>query len=628
MNQYALQEQSSLQGGKYRIIRVLGQGGFGITYLAEQTMLHKQFAIKEFFIRDLCSRVGNITVSAITQSDMVEQYRQKFIKEARRISILKNPHVVSVHDLFEENGTEYYVMDYIDGENLAEKQKRLQQPLSEKEVMGYLPQILDALECVHQKGIWHLDLKPANIMVDRQDNVTLIDFGASKQRSSAGGATTSTAVSFTNGFAPREQMEQNLDKFGPWTDFYALGATLYNLLTNKKPPLPSDIDDDRTADKHLALPMPQDISEKTKQLILWLMRTDRLDRPQSVEQIRISMFEDGIGDKMTESLDLDDETVVVGKTKNQDEKITKENEQAAEIIEDIVKPWWEQYWMQVFAVILALAAVLIALVLVYGMGANDEIVFVITAIFILGEFTYFYSSEQKKETITISPVIDNLVANMVHVEGGTFIMGATSEQDSDAYDDEAPAHQVMLSSFSIGRYEVTQEEWQAVMGSNPSYFEGEKRPVEQVSWDDCQEFIRKLNVMTGKAFRLPTEAEWEFAARGGNGSRGYKYAGSNDIDSVAWYSENSGSKTHPVGKKNPNELGLYDMSGNVWEWCSDWYGNYSSSSFTNPIGASLGPNRVYRGGSWYSYARNCRVSERSDFKPDFQYCYLGLRLVM
>ena len=306
MNQYALQEQSSLQGGKYRIIRVLGQGGFGITYLAEQTMLHKQFAIKEFFIRDLCSRVGNITVSAITQSDMVEQYRQKFIKEARRISILKNPHVVSVHDLFEENGTEYYVMDYIDGENLAEKQKRLQQPLSEKEVMGYLPQILDALECVHQKGIWHLDLKPANIMVDRQDNVTLIDFGASKQRSSAGGATTSTAVSFTNGFAPREQMEQNLDKFGPWTDFYALGATLYNLLTNKKPPLPSDIDDDRTADKHLALPMPQDISEKTKQLILWLMRTDRLDRPQSVEQIRISMFEDGIGDKMTESLDLDD----------------------------------------------------------------------------------------------------------------------------------------------------------------------------------------------------------------------------------------------------------------------------------------------------------------------------------
>ena len=163
-------------------------------------------------------------------------------------------------------------------------------------------------------------------------------------------------------------------------------------------------------------------------------------------------------------------------------------------------------------------------------------------------------------------IIQNLINNMVYVQGGTFMMGATSEQGSDAYDNEKPAHQVTLSSFSIGRYEVTQEEWQAVMGSNPSWFKGPKRPVENVSWDDCQAFIKKLNEMTGKQFRLPTEAEWEFASRGGIKSQGYKYSGSNNLNSVAWYADNSGNTTHDVGQESPNELGIYDMSGNVWEW--------------------------------------------------------------
>ena len=228
----------------------------------------------------------------------------------------------------------------------------------------------------------------------------------------------------------------------------------------------------------------------------------------------------------------------------------------------------------------------------------------------------------------IPAVIQNLIANMVRVEGGTFIMGATQEQGSDAESDEKPTHQVTLSSFSIGKYEVTQEEWEAVMGSNPSYFKGAKLPVEQVSWNDCQEFIRRLNQMTGKSFRLPTEAEWEFAARGGNRSNHYKYSGSNNLSSVAWYWDNSGSKTHPVGKKSPNELGLYDMSGNVWEWCADWYGDYSSSAQTNPKGPSNGSFRVRRGGGWGSYARRCRVSHRSRLTPSLSYDDLGLRLAL
>ena len=247
--------------------------------------------------------------------------------------------------------------------------------------------------------------------------------------------------------------------------------------------------------------------------------------------------------------------------------------------------------------------------------------------------------------------VNGVKFKMADVEGGSFTMGATAEQGSDAYSDETPAHQVTLSSYSIGTTEVTQELWQAVMGSNPSFFNGTgssdsgsshsanygtnlHRPVEYVSWDDCQEFIRRLNALTGKAFRLPTEAEWEYAARGGNKNKGFKYAGSNTIDMVAWYSDNAYNVpsvsadygTHTVGLKAPNELGLYDMSGNVLEWCQDWYGSYSGESQTNPEGPSAGTHHVGRGGCWFAGARSCRVSNRSK-SSDKGYQY-GLRLVL
>ena len=225
----------------------------------------------------------------------------------------------------------------------------------------------------------------------------------------------------------------------------------------------------------------------------------------------------------------------------------------------------------------------------------------------------------------ITVPVKGLSFNMIRVEGGTFQMGS---DDSDAFDGEKPVHSVMVSSFYMGETEVTQALWKAVMGSNPSNFKGDNLPVEYVSWNDCQKFIRKLNGLTGKNFRLPTEAEWEYAARGGKKSNGYKYAGSNTIDGVAWHDGNSGSKTHPVKTKSPNELGLYDMSGNVWEWCGDWYGSYSSGFQTNPTGPSSGLNRVLRGGSWYINAGDCRVSSRDGFDPDYGLNYFGFRLVL
>ena len=218
---------------------------------------------------------------------------------------------------------------------------------------------------------------------------------------------------------------------------------------------------------------------------------------------------------------------------------------------------------------------------------------------------------------------------MVRVEGGKFQMGATSDQGQYAESDEKPAHEVTLSTFRIGETEVTQAVWLAVMGANPAHFMGNDRPVENVSWDDCQEFIQKLNQLTGRTFRLPTEAEWEYAARGGKKSKGYMYSGSAKATDVAWYTKNThDSGSREVKTRLPNELGLYDMSGNVWEWCQDWYENYSSKSVKNPTGPTNGTLRVRRGGSWYYEANNCRVSFRISRSPDYSSPDLGLRLAL
>ena len=225
---------------------------------------------------------------------------------------------------------------------------------------------------------------------------------------------------------------------------------------------------------------------------------------------------------------------------------------------------------------------------------------------------------------------------MIPVEGGTFVMGGTAEQGSDPIDREKPVHQVTLSSYYIGQTEVTQALWLAVMSDNPCYFAGSQLPVEQVSWLECQAFIAQLNMLTGRHFRLPSEAEWEFAARGGNESQGFKYAGSNDLPMVAWYSYNdswqlrgTGSYgTHPVATRSPNELMLFDMSGNVHEWCQDWFGDYSADAQANPTGLATGTSRVYRGGSWYFDEWFCRVSFRNGVVPTYRSYGIGLRLAL
>lgn len=249
--------------------------------------------------------------------------------------------------------------------------------------------------------------------------------------------------------------------------------------------------------------------------------------------------------------------------------------------------------------------------------------------------------EKEPDVVTPSDYVESggdmaLGMSMVYVQGGEFMMGTAEELGEEIFvEDEMPIHKVKLSSYYIGKYEVTQAQYRAVMGENPSFYRGDslRLPVEMISWAKAKEFCEKLSAKTGKKYMLPTEAQWEFAAKGGVKSKGYKYSGSDDLDAVAWHRGNSGdgtnNKTFPVGSKAPNELGIYDMCGNVWEWCSDWYKGdyYQEAPNENPAGPDSGENRSNRGGGVITIDYNCRVANRDANAPDFIAMYLGFRVV-
>lgn len=297
-----------LQNGKYRIDKQLSSGGFGNTYVVTNLYFEEKFAMKEFFMRGINERDEDNTSISISNSDNKTQFfsqLEKFKKEARRLRKLSNPHIVRVHDLFEENGTAYYIMDFIEGESLSEMIKRTGKALREENVTEILNQIIDALDDVHKIGIWHLDLKPANILQDKLGKILLIDFGASKQISSDEGYTsTTTSMSYTRGYAPTEQIEQRLDNIGPWTDFYALGATLYYLLTRNEPPTVSQLLDSD------AFVFPQLISGRMQSLIRWMMQPNRRKRPQSVTEIRDFLKNEEINIESNKAEESSEDTIL------------------------------------------------------------------------------------------------------------------------------------------------------------------------------------------------------------------------------------------------------------------------------------------------------------------------------
>ena len=674
---------------KYRIEEVLGKGGFGITYRVSASIMVGNvpqmvaFALKEFFDDDICDRnaANHATLECLpSKREMVSKYVDDFLTEARRLSDLsgKSQHIVRVNESFRENETAYYVMEYLDGGNLqqlvlGQPRKRMagHGPLSEREAINYLLPIMDAVELLHRERVLHLDIKPDNIMLMR-DPIhgtvlpVLIDFGVTKHFDKNGNPTTKLrAKGGTAGYAPLEQFV-DITHFMPEIDVYALGATLLFLLTGKNPP-----DALLLEDKNLPGLIPTGVSASVRDAIIGSMQKQRENRLPTVAAMRkvlmgqgrkeeqkrsqpkqqtprsyatpaserqkkespVQQAKQGGSGRATQPLRGKNETVntkpfreteiiqaphFILKEKNsqhesgevKDDKIIQQDSRLFGLT---------KLWLKILAY-----GFLGALLFREWLFSETFILIYITIVIVsLIVFSLAYIVEKENE----KKILQGLISNMVYVQGGSFMMGAASK-DNEAGREEKPCHRVTLSSFFIGKFEVTQQEWLAVMNKNPSEFDGLKHPVEMVSWNDCMEFMEKLNALTGKKFRLPTEAEWEFAARGGNMSQGYLYSGSNNIDDVAWYDGNSGDTTHDVGQKLPNELGLYDMTGNVEEWCNDRFAEYGSSPQTDPKGPVSGNQRVFRGGSWNESRKVCRNSSRKSYMAGRLGYNLGLRLAL
>ncbi len=671
-----LKQGALLKNGEYRIEMMLGQGGFGITYLGVQVALGRKVAIKEFFMKGVCERDVNTSQVSISNADnkeLASRFREKFLKEARSIASLEHPNTVPIIDVFECNGTAYYVMKHFSGASLADKVRG--GALPESVAVRYIRQVAAVLDFVHSKRMMHLDVKPANILLDDNDNAVLIDFGLAKQYDTEGQQTSSTPVCISHGYAPIEQYKRGgVSTFSPATDIYSLGATLFKLVTGFTPPEASDVCDE-------GLPaLPSDISPAVRGAIEAAMEPKRKDRPQSIAEF-LAMLTENCGERVGESL-LAHKTSVssLGEAKTENCEAISDSKDPDTPTEDLIVPEEIEITAvsnvyvneetriapkvikdpkdskdvsdpkapeksntgKIVATIIA-AVVLLGAVIGVVVGGSDEeeerIAREAAEQAIAEEQARLAREAEINAFKTRDFTVNGVSFKMVAVDGGTFQMGATSERKQ-AYSDEEPVHSVTLDNYYIGETEVMQELWQAVMGSNPSSFTGDSQsPVETISWNDCQTFVDKLNDLlagqlpAGRRFRLPTEAEWEYAARGGKNSSKTQYSGSENLAEVAWYDEGGklrSTHTHPVKKKAANELGLYDMSGNVWEWCEDYYDSdyYSNSPSANPQGPSSGYNRVLRGGSWYSDARNCHVATRGNNSPDGRYDYNGLRLAL
>jgi formylglycine-generating enzyme required for sulfatase activity len=621
----------------YEITNALGRGGMGIVYKARDVMLEKDVALK--------------LISPLLAGD--ENYLKRFQQEARVLAKLEHPNIVSVIVM---KKTEYglcIVMEYVQCRTLRDIIAE-QGAMALNRAQRIFGQTLMAFEHAHTKGVIHRDAKPANILVTDNDSVKVADFGLAKFQQRAG-TTLTVGIGGTLWYMPPEQIRglHNVDQRG---DIYSLGMTMYETVTGKIP-FPDEMPEFDIQDAILRGKIPSpvnfkpDLPKELTAIICKATETDPKKRFQSAAEMREALEEFSLREqrakeeakkKREEEQQKREEQArrqkEEGQRRREEEQRRKEEDlkrreeeaqkreadlrrseeeqrrrekekpqvadlklQGENVYAEQPRPMFNWNWLAIAALIGAIT---------------------LSGIWIIPKMLTQKPPEVQTE---IPPATKPTVPDgMVLVEGGTFSMGGS---DSESSNDEKPVHQVYVDAFYMDTYEVTVAQYRKfcnatgrAMPQAPSRTWIDDNPIVNVSWDDANAYAR----WAGK--RLPTEAEWEYAARGGNKSIGYKYSGSNNIDDVAWYGNNSGS-THSVGQKKQNELGIYDMSGNVWEWCADWYDEnyYKNSPDRNPKGPSTGTYRVLRGGSWDNVVFDCRVAFRGWFTPAFQYDGNGFR---
>ena len=614
--------ENILFADRYRLLRLLGRGGFSEVWLASDEKTGLRVAVKVY----------------VPGSGLNEDGGRLFTEELSIVYNLNHSNLLKPHHFDECGGCPYLVLPYCE----RGSSQRLIGKLTEEEAWRFLHDVSAGLEYLHAKEppVIHQDIKPDNVLLDASGTFMITDFGISTRARSTLRRSVSHAE-HSGGTMEYMGPERFGEKPAPIkaSDIWSLGATLFELLTGSVPFV--QLGGILQMNGALLPAIEGPWSERLKEVVKACLSKDPWDRP-TAHALR----------EYVESF---------WRGENPELKKTGEGQYLRP--QEVPAVPQRSYWKWIgFVCILLICGVGIGYYFSRPVESGIGIPKVEGEVRQTEERRILNENEERPQreeesvhqpaerevlkptkgqvarngllinwSSSVTPkqkeVLSRLVGNMVQVDGGRFQMGGTPEQGSDADSYEKPVHEVTLSDYYMGKYEVRQSEWEAVMGNNPSYFKGDDLPVENVSWEDCHEFIGRLNALTGLSFKLPTEAQWEYAARGGSLSKSYKFSGSNDLEEVGWYGSNSGNYTHRVGEKQPNELGLYDMSGNVWEWCEDWYGDYSSDSQSDPIGAVSGSFRVYRGGSRNSGARLCRVSYRLYNAPNRRNSFLGFRLV-
>jgi formylglycine-generating enzyme required for sulfatase activity/tRNA A-37 threonylcarbamoyl transferase component Bud32 len=556
-----------LKKGQYKIIDTLGQGGFGITYLAQDHKRKKQVAIKSLNVSFLKQRYRDKYGNTDSFGEFLAQEQDKFNTEAMVLATFDHPHIVKVYpELFQENGLSCMVMEYVKGKNL-EQYLYANGVFSESAGLEIIKGVGEALIYIHGRNYLHRDIKPANILLRESDNkAILIDFGLAREVNFA------ELMSLTNAktpvFAPPEQFE-NRSNFTPALDIYALAATLYVIIAVHEPPfipLPSPyLNAKIMLDMKMAIEPPQkynsQISQKVNDAILKGMELDYQNRPQSItEWFRFLGIQ-------SQNNHLKTFTFEVVTTNEEGSIIKKRNHSANYFVEDL------------------------------GNGVKLE---------------------------------------MVEIPAGTFYMGSP-ENEVGRNDSEGPQHQVNVPNFFIGKYPLTQAQYQAIIGNNPAHFKGNNRPVERVSWNNAVAFCQKLSQKTGKNYKLPSEAQWEYACRAGTTTP--FYFGESITPDLVNYDGNGvyaaapkgqyRKQTTDVGTFPPNAFGLYDMHGNVWEWCEDdWQENYINAPVNGSALISRSDYKLLRGGSWNDFPGYCRSACRFNYSLDYHdYDLIGFRVV-